>query len=392
MATMQSVTNNFYFRKFGVGLLSILIVTSIVISHSDYKTYIYRHYSNRMQYVYAKYSQFFLKQPYPINYISKKKLDSKLRTPAAWVQQQINTDFANYSDFSKKHVVDTYNDFPENDYVIMFQIENGKLTVTKKDIKLDGSQTNGLLVYTNIFEYLAKNNYVQNVNFLLRLSDFIHNASDQQIVNSAPILTTAKDLSNDREKKFILIPDFYSLQDISKIAPRVLHANKTFPWETKQNKILWLGGHADVSGFRHKLVTFSESHPKSMIDARFVVANNEFVLPEMQIKAKYLLSIDGHTAAWTRPIWQLFSNSVMLKQDSYLTQWYYAALQPGVHYIPVNNDPNQLEATIAGYSDEQLQIIANNGSEFAKNNLTTEDMIAYIVQVLRTYEKLQGNN
>ena len=67
------------------------------------------------------------------------------------------------------------------------------------------------------------------------------------------------------------------------------------------------------------VVAFSEKNPK-LVEAKFAVEQDEFLSPEMQVKAKYLLSIDGHTAAWTRPVWQLFSNSVMLKQDSPITQ------------------------------------------------------------------------
>jgi hypothetical protein len=373
-------------------LLFVIIAAIVLMNNPDYKTYAYKHYSNRKNRIYTKYSQNVLNQPHPVSYVSKIKLDNKLIFPAAWIQQQINKDFTNYNDtnISKQNVIATYNTFPENDLVIMFQIENSKLIVTKKDVKLNEACINGLRIYTNIFEYFAKHGYVENVSFLLRLSDFISHASLQQLDTSAPILTTSKDLSKNKEKKFILIPDYMSLEDIPKIAPRVLHANKTFTWQNKQNKILWRGGHADVSGFRHLIVAFSEQHPESIIDAKFTVDSSEFVLPEMQIKAKYLLNIDGHTAAWTRPIWQLLSNSVMLKQDSSLTQWYYAALQPGVHYIPINNDPNQLECSIAAYTDTQLQIIANNGSEFAKNNLTFDDMLAYLVQVLRTYENLQN--
>ncbi len=112
--------------------------------------------------------------------------------------------------------------------------------------------------------------------------------------------------------------------------------------------------------------------------------------PEFQLKSKFLLNIDGHTAAWTRPIWQLQSNSVMLKQNSELTQWYYAALVPNVHFIPVESDPIAIINKIKDYTDEELYKIAKNGSEFAENNLTINDMVAYIALVLQKYERLQS--
>ncbi|MBP6104730.1 MAG: hypothetical protein KBD23_02880 [Gammaproteobacteria bacterium] len=373
-------------------LLFLALMVAVFLKLSpDNKLFMYKRYSSPKYNLYAKYSQIFLGQPMPASYISKKNLDDKLAHPAAWIPIQINNDFSNYHDVSKQNVIATYNDLPAGDWVILFQIEKGQLTVTqKKDTVLNGSATQGLKMYSNIFRYIAKQGYVNDLSFLLRLSDFMHNASERQVAMSAPILTTAKDLSKTKEKKFILIPDYMSLEDITKIADRVLFANTVFPWQSKEDKVLWRGGYADVSGFRAKVVAFGEKHPE-FVDAKFVVEQKDFLSPEMQVRAKCLLSIDGHTAAWTRPIWQLFSNSVMLKQDSPMTQWYYAALQPGVDYIPVSNDVNQLEASVKAYTDTQLEAIAIHGSDFAKNNLTFDDMMAYIVQVLQTYERLQAN-
>ena len=58
-------------------------------------------------------------------------------------------------------------------------------------------------------------------------------------------------------------------------------------------------------------------------------------------------------------------------------------------YIPVPNDVHQLEARVQAYTDAELEAIATHGSDFAKNNLTFDDMMAYIVQVFKTYEALQ---
>ncbi len=380
----------------GVSLLLFLglVVVGFQLLSPETKIFLYRRYTSPKYSLYVKYAQFFLDQKVPIYYISKKNLDYKLTHPAEWIQKQIKGDFEHYQDVSTKNVMATYHTFPASDLVVLFQIENGIVKITKKEgTTLNGSAEYGLKIYTNIFEYLAKHGYVGNLSFLLRLSDFISNASEQQVNTAAPILTTAKDLSKAKEKGFVLIPDYMSLEDIpNKMADRVLFANTVFPWKNKENNILWRGGHADISGFRAKVVAFSEQHPESMVDAKFTDGPDNkkvFLSPEMQVKAKYLLTIDGHTAAWTRPIWQLLSNSVMLKQDSPIVQWYYAALKPGVDYIPVSSDPTQLEIRVKAYTDLELQSIAQHGSDFAKNNLMFDDMIAYMVQVLRTYEGLQ---
>ena len=48
---------------------------------------------------------------------------------------------------------------------------------------------------------------------------------------------------------------------------------------------------------------------------------------------RYLLQLDGHTASW-RFQFLLASHSLVLKQWSYYREYYYAGLEPGVHYLP----------------------------------------------------------
>ena len=43
------------------------------------------------------------------------------------------------------------------------------------------------------------------------------------------------------------------------------------------------------------------------------------------------------------------------------------------------------------YSDAQLLAITNAAQEFAKNNLTINDMVAYLTLVLKKYQALQHN-
>ena len=56
------------------------------------------------------------------------------------------------------------------------------------------------------------------------------------------------------------------------------------------------------------------------------------------LKYKYLISIDGNTAAWKRPEWIMASNSVLFKTTSKFYQWFYDGLVPWHNYIPVRPD------------------------------------------------------
>ena len=357
------------------------------------KTAVGRFYLIQKEQFLRKINKRFYKLPVPLNYIKPTILNHKITNPASWVTLQIEKDFSNFSNASVYNVIHTFESLPPSALLVLFTIKNGKLSVTKKNnYSLDQASERGVYIYSNIFSYIAEHGYVKNLSFLLRFSDYFTDPIPYLTSEIAPILTTSKDLKRDIDQNLILIPDYMSLEDIPKFMPKIRMASYIYHWKAKENKICWRGGQADVSGFRKSIVEYSEQHPHSIIDAKFVVEKNNFMHPEFQLKYKLLLNIDGHTAAWTRPIWQLQSNSVMVKQNSQLTQWYYAALVPDIHFISVDPDPVAVINKINSYTDEELYKIAKNGSEFAENNLTINDMVAYITLVLQKYENLQHSH
>ncbi len=166
-------------------------------------------------------------------------------------------------------------------------------------------------------------------------------------------------------------------------------------WAAKKEIVFWRGGPADVTGYRHKIVDLSKRLQRDPIDAQFTygpLATAGFLKSYDHVPYKYQLTIDGHTAAWERPVWQLYSNCVVLKQASPYVQWYYHALKPGVHFVEVPSDPGALLKTLRSYSDADLKKIAEQGHEFARDNLSTEDMIAHIALVLKAYAAKQNSS
>lgn len=377
----------FLFVAFAIPIMLVAFMALPVV----HKSHLFKYYSQLKQRSINKFATAVLQRPIPLSYALEESIQYKLANPAPWAVEQIDKDFSHYTDVSKQNVQATFDAIPANKWVVMFTIKDGKLIINRKDYELNGAQSRGLEIYTNIFQHIAQMGYANDVSFLVRLSDMFVDLVDLQNFNFAPIMTTARDPNSKLDSNLILIPDYMSLEDIPKFTPRILYANKIYPWEKKDNKVLWRGGHADVSGYRQRIVDFSESHPDSIVDAHFADDKNSplFLLPEDQVRAKFVLNVDGHGPAWTRPIWQLLSNSVMVKQQSDLSQWYYQALQPDVHYIVTSLDPNELEPTLAKYTDEQLRAIAMNGHEFAKNNLLIDDMLAYIIMAVQKYERMQ---
>ena len=93
------------------------------------------------------------------------------------------------------------------------------------------------------------------------------------------------------------------------------------------------------------------------------------------LKNKYLLSVDGWTAAWGRISWILNSNSVLVKQKSTIVQWYYSEMIDGVHYIeiPENFEIDKLKEW-AFENDEKAKKIADNGHDLYLDLFSRESL------------------
>ena len=85
------------------------------------------------------------------------------------------------------------------------------------------------------------------------------------------------------------------------------------------------------------------------------------------------------------------SNSVVLKQITPNRQWYYGGLEPYRHYIPVKADLSDLMEKInwAQEHDEEAKEIAEQATQFVKNNLMIEDTFLYLYQLLLHYSDLR---
>lgn len=59
-------------------------------------------------------------------------------------------------------------------------------------------------------------------------------------------------------------------------------------------------------------------------------------------RRKYLLSVDGHSAAWQRPVMIMASNSVLFKTTTKFYEWFYDGLIPFVNYIPLRPDTSDM--------------------------------------------------
>lgn len=57
---------------------------------------------------------------------------------------------------------------------------------------------------------------------------------------------------------------------------------------------------------------------------------------------KYLIDVDGLKVSPLRVPWKLYTNCVLLKQESNKIQWFYYKLLPKYYYFPIKKDLSNL--------------------------------------------------
>lgn len=122
---------------------------------------------------------------------------------------------------------------------------------------------------------------------------------------------------------------------------------------------------------------------KKYIDAEYPLdLFDRYRNTEESMEFKYLMSIDGMTAAWKRPSWIMASESVLFKTTTKFYQWYYDGLIPWVNYIPVRPDVSDLSEKIqwARDNDEIAHQIARNGKKFSDKVFSKEVMNKFILE------------
>ncbi len=237
----------------------------------------------------------------------------------------------------------------------------------------------------------------------------------ENVRDQATILAQAK-LKNPFAKYIALIPDQFSLNaEWGRIAQEILELNNQIEWIQKKEIAIWRGGLTDTGLPNGELVSNLASCPrfnlskKSLISPSSINAGLNWAAQEMEcilqkegvmkggisrrehLLCKYLPVLDGHMCTYPGYQWRLLSNSLCFKQESDQIQWFYSALKPYVHYVPIQNDTNDLLGKIewAKSHDEQVVEISKRAQEFALKNLLLEDNYLYLYLVLQKQASLE---
>lgn len=215
----------------------------------------------------------------------------------------------------------------------------------------------------------------------------------------------------------VLIPDQFSLsEEWFYVSQEISALNEEVLWDEKKDVAIWRGGLTDVGAPnganlvtfrecpRYKICKMSADLPE-VIDAGLQWSDNEELdqilhrervmkngsSKKEHLTCKYLPVLDGHMCTYPGFQWRLLSNSLCLKQKSDQEQWFYAALKPYEHYVPIENDMSDLSQKIewAKAHENEVKQIISHAQQFAQNHLMIEDDYFYLHLALSEYAKLQ---
>lgn len=333
----------------------------------------------------------------------------------AWMDQQISQDFRAFEhkkkpdslpfkSRNKKKITELMlNCVMENRSTISFGYDLIRLQVINREVYGPEVEAKRLL------QKIAKIYPVPDVDVIIHGQDIIFNHWNLQ----GPVLVTCKTGGAMQ----IFFPS-QLWETWIEFARDVESASQNSLWEDKIPKYFWRGKPNDADNYydrkrwtqwrRGKFCNLSKQFP-DLMDVAFsghrdwITLRDDLVeefytfFPRKEatwseyIGHKYLPELDGYVAGTPGFAWKLLSNCAVFKHDSPYLLWFHSALRPWIHYIPIKQDLSDVFEKLqwAKDHDEEVKQIAENGRQFAKENLMPEHLYLYCYKVLAKYASLQ---
>jgi len=310
-----------------------------------------------------------------------------------WMDRQIEEDFKSVQKIKIANIVKEHKKI-SNPNINLFYIKDGELF---------GPNNN---MYRFLLEVLKRYD-VPDLAFLYAYCDIIRNPDLVKWNLQIPILSSVK--APNCEGKLIHFIDWYfdpNKKDSGLLGIINEINQNTVDWESKKSILFWRGTTTYSRGRYHLqsldqfprgiLVKKSLESPE-YIDAKFNYVKNPqkqshfplapFASISDHLNYKYQIAMDGETATYPGFQWRLLSNCLCIKQSSDETMWFYGALAPWVHYVPVSKDLENLELVLEYLmmNDAKAKRIANHARLFSEQNLMPEHMYLYAYKVLMKY-------
>lgn len=312
-----------------------------------------------------------------------------------WMHKQIAGDLGAFSCFSSACLDEEMHRFGSRENIVVrIKVKQGRVYVHKPSthlMKTRRTMHRSVLWILNIVKDLSRAGLMPDVDFLVCTQDFLHATGFHD--HAAPIMVYSKNVANPIERDAVMIPDFESLDFVIHEAAAVIDKhNNVGDFPNKRPLILFRGGGLDASGFRKKVSAYAVG--KTFIDAAIIEPHTRHLSmnKDQQLAYKYNLSIDGATATWSRMIWMLATNTLLLKHDSPRMQWYYEAIRPYVHYVPVADEVEKLPELyhwLEANQDKAMNMVAK-GMQFARESLNAEAFYGYYALLFQAYAQRQN--
>jgi hypothetical protein len=252
-------------------------------------------------------------------------------------------------------------------------------------------QTRALSVKMMIYT-LAQRFVLPDVDFVVSIHDFPHPATKDRTL---PVFAMGK----TKEHKVILFPDhtFWNWYEAStknwpKTAASLTRAARKIAWSDKVGKALFSG--APTAPMRAAMARVSVGHPELFELRIHEQERSKFITLQEHCKHKYLLHLAGITYS-ARLKYLLLCNSTVIapalgktgsQQPGGWIEFYYQALESGVHFIDSENSSNTVVVLRQLEQDQDYaRQIASRGAAWAQQNLNMDSVWGYWRDLLAAY-------
>jgi hypothetical protein len=317
----------------------------------------------------------------------------------AWAKEQIRLDLSHFNQELSNQALDhLFAQEKEHHALIRVKVFRGQITIEKSQVSSEH-----LIPVEILSHFFALHELIP-----LPDIDFIFSEGDTLPLLPEEIKWPIFVLAKQQEGKGILFPDWYSLKGFEPAKSEILEGSQLYPWHLKAPILFFRGADSGVLDLfkwkdypRAKLVALSLLFPH-IIDARFAISLHHQSMLEMATREgylgnyislrdhpyyKYLMDIDGNCAATPRFPLLMCSNSVIFKNMTHSVLWFYRAVEPYTHFIPVAEDLSNLldQLDWAKKNDQACIKISKNANRLAQQIFRQEMAYTYLHKLLQAY-------
>lgn len=200
-------------------------------------------------------------------------------------------------------------------------------------------------------------------------------------------------------EKNVMMPDAYAMGNYDGLLEEA--KKDVIPINQKINSAIFVGSSTgDLDPAHNERLKFSEwaiekTHVDSYITSivqidefkisqtypRYKEFMRGYMTEEVQMKYRYIISIDGNAPAWNRVPWILNSNSVLLMKKSPKVNWYYSLMKDGEHYLGFN-DPEEIHEYVDTMNIAELEKITEKGQRFVREVISFDKQQYYMMKLI----------